>query len=374
MKILAAIDSFKGSLSSVEAGNAAAQGILRAMPEAQVTVRPLADGGEGTAEALVTGLGGTFREAEVSDPIGRRITARYGILPGGKAVIEMAAASGLPLLAENERDPMLASTYGTGELIRDAVSQGCREFIIGIGGSATNDGGIGCLQALGFSMLDKNSKPVSPGAKGLSQLAEIRADNVLPELSGCSFNVACDVTNPLCGGNGCSAVFAPQKGADSGMIAEMDRWLRRYAGLARNISPDADPELPGAGAAGGMGFALRYFLGAKLEPGAGLIIRETGLEQLISQADIVVTGEGRIDSQTAMGKAPAGVAAIAKKYGKPVIAFCGSLSGDSFGDMDGVFPILREICTLSQAMEPARAKAALSDTAQQVFRLISSLR
>lgn len=374
MKILAAIDSFKGSLSSVEAGNAAAQGILRAMPEAQVTVRPLADGGEGTAEALVTGLGGTFREAEVSDPIGRRITARYGILPGGKAVIEMAAASGLPLLAENERDPMLASTYGTGELIRDAVSQGCREFIIGIGGSATNDGGIGCLQALGFSMLDKNGKPVSPGAKGLSQLAEIRADNVLPELSGCSFNVACDVTNPLCGGNGCSAVFAPQKGADSGMIAEMDRWLRRYAGLARSISPDADPELPGAGAAGGMGFALRYFLGAKLEPGAGLIIRETGLEQLISQADIVVTGEGCIDSQTAMGKAPAGVAAIAKKYGKPVIAFCGSLSGDNFGDMDGVFPILREICTLSQAMEPARAKASLSDTAQQVFRLISSLR
>ena len=226
MRVVIAIDSFKGSLSSPEAGRAAAEGILRVFPDAETVIRPVADGGEGTVEALVTGLNGQFCETEAADPLGKRIKAKYGILPDNTAVIEMAAASGLTLLSENERDPMLTTTYGTGELILDAIHHGCRSIMIGIGGSATNDGGIGCLQALGFGMLDRNGHQVGYGAKGLSELAEITDSNLISELKECRFHAACDVTNPLCGDNGCSAVFAPQKGADAEMIRRMDGYLR----------------------------------------------------------------------------------------------------------------------------------------------------
>ena len=278
LKAVIAMDSFKGSVSSIEAGNAVAEGIRRVFPDADTIIKPVADGGEGTVEALVSGLNGRLCEAEVSDPLGRKITAKYGILPNNTAVIEMAAASGLTLLSENERDPMLTTTYGTGELILSAIRNGCRDFIIGIGGSATNDGGIGCLQALGFGMLDSNGQQVGFGAKGLSQLAEITDTNVIPELKECSFHVACDVTNPLCGEKGCSAVFAPQKGADSTAIELMDSWLRDYAELTKTIFPNASPDMAGAGAAGGLGFALMYYLNAELESGVDLIMRETKLE------------------------------------------------------------------------------------------------
>ena len=226
MRVVIAIDSFKGSLSSLEAGRAAAEGILRVFPDAETVIRPVADGGEGTVDTLVAGLNGQLREAAVTAPLGRRIIAKYGILPDNTAVVEMAAASGLMLLSENERTPMHTTTYGTGEMILDAIHHGCRNFIIGIGGSATNDGGIGCLQALGFGMLDKNGRQVGYGAKGLSQLAEIKGTNVVPELRECIFHIACDVTNHLCGDNGCCAVFAPQKGADTEMIRLMDGYLR----------------------------------------------------------------------------------------------------------------------------------------------------
>ena len=374
MKAVIAIDSFKGSLTSLDAGKAAADGIRRIYPDAETVIRPVADGGEGTVAALVSGMNGQFRETEVSDPLGRRIRAKYGILPDRTAVIEMAAASGITLMSPTVDAPMYTTTYGTGELILDAIHNGCRSFIIGIGGSATNDGGIGCLQALGFGMLDKNGNQVGYGARGLSQLVRITDDNVTPELRQCRFHVACDVTNPLCGENGCSAVFAPQKGACAMSIAIMDIWLREYAELTKSYEPTASPDTAGAGAAGGLGFALMYYLNAKTESGVQLIMRETKLEEAIKGADIVVTGEGCLDSQTAMGKAPVGIAKLAKKYGKPVIAFSGTVrSGAELCNRHGIdafLPIIRQVSTLEQAMDKTNAFNNLADTAEQVFRTI----
>lgn len=374
MKVVIAIDSFKGSLTSIEAGNSAAEGIRRVFHDAEIIIRPLADGGEGTCEALVTGLNGTYREVTVTNPIGKKITAKYGILPDNTAVIEMASASGITLISESERNPMITTTFGTGELIRDAIENGCRKFIIGIGGSATNDGGIGCLQALGFDMLDANGKQVPFGAEGVSQLTKISSENVIPELSECEFHVACDVNNPLCGENGCSHVFAPQKGADNEMIEKMDSYLLRYSELTKQFNPDSDMDSAGAGAAGGMGFALMYYLNAKLESGINMIIRETKLENSIHDADIVITGEGCLDAQTSMGKAPVGVAQIAKKYNIPVIAFSGIVKNGAelcnSNGIDAFFPILRNITTLEDAQNPENAKKNLADTAEQAFRLI----
>ncbi len=374
MNIVIAIDSFKGSLSTLQAGNAAASGIRRVFPNAEIHVFPIADGGEGTVDALVSGLHGTYRTAKVSDPLERKISARYGILPGGTAVIEMAAASGLPLLSPAERNPLHTTTYGFGQLIRDAIGHGCRSFILGIGGSATNDGGVGCLQALGFEFLDGNGKQVTSGAKGLSDIVHISDKNAMPELKNCTFHVACDVKNPLCGEDGCSAVFAPQKGADAEMIARMDGDLRHFAELTRHCNPAADPDHAGAGAAGGLGFGLMTYLHAALESGIGLIIRETGLEDAVKAADLVITGEGCLDAQTAMGKAPVGVAKIAKKYGKPVIAFSGAVRDGAelcnTAGIDAFFPILRSVGTLENAMDMENTAKKLSDTAEQVWRLI----
>ena len=374
MKAVIAMDSFKGSISSIEAGNAVAEGIRRVFPDAETIIKPVADGGEGTVDALVSGLNGQLCKADVSDPLGRKITAKYGILPNDTAVIEMAAASGLTLLSDNEREPMLTTTYGTGEFILSAIQNGCRDLIIGIGGSATNDGGIGCLQALGFGMLDDKGQQVSFGAKGLSQLTEINDTNVIPELKECSFKVACDVTNPLCGENGCSAVFAPQKGAKAELIPVMDGYLRHYAELTKTYNAAASPDTPGAGAAGGLGFALMYYLNAEFESGIELIMRETQLKDAVKDADVVITGEGCLDSQTAMGKAPVGIARIAKKYGKPVIAFSGAVkSGAELCNQNGIdayFPILRQISTLEEAMDRTTAYRNLADTAEQVFRTI----
>jgi len=376
MKVVIAIDSFKGSLNSIEAGNSAAEGIRRVFHDAEIIIRPLADGGEGSCEALVTGLNGTYREVTVTNPIGKKITAKYGILPDNTAVIEMASASGITLISESERNPMITTTFGTGELICDAIENGCRKFIIGIGGSATNDGGIGCLQALGFDMLDANGEQVPFGAEGVSQLTKISSENVIPELSECEFHVACDVNNPLCGENGCSHVFAPQKGADTEMIEKMDSYLLRYAELTKHFNHDSDMNSAGAGAAGGMGFALMYYLNAKLESGINMIIHETKLENSIRDADIVITGEGCLDTQTSMGKAPVGVAQIAKKYNIPVIAFSGIVKNGAelcnSNGIDAFFPILRNITTLEDALNPENAKKNLSDTAEQVFRLIKN--
>lgn len=378
MKIVIAIDSFKGSLSSAEAGNAAAAGIRRVIPDADISVYPVADGGEGTAEALTTGLQGTMRTALVWDPLGRPVKAAYGILPDRTAVIEMAAASGLPLLSPAERNPMHTTTAGFGMLVRDAIGQGCRRFLLGLGGSATNDGGIGFLQALDFSLTDQDGSPAAPGAAGLAAVRHIAPESTLQALSGCSFHIASDVNNPLCGENGCSSVFAPQKGADPAMVTEMEQSMRRYAELVKTVFPDADPDAPGAGAAGGLGFAVSTFLHGTCESGAALVMRMTGLERAISEADLVITGEGCIDAQTAMGKAPAVIAQTAKRSDIPVIAFCG-IAGNGAHEctacgIDAFFPIIRRITSPEAAMVPASAAQNLADTAEQVFRLTNALK
>ena len=374
MDILIAIDSFKGSLSSLDAGNACAAGIRRVLPEAGISVWPLADGGEGSVQALTDGLHGRYRTVTVSDPLGRPVAAQYGILPDGTAVIEMAAAAGLPLLAPHERDPRHTTTRGFGEMIADALAQGCRRFLLGIGGSATNDGGIGCLQALGCMFLDGAGAPVAPTAAGVAAIETIRTDGLLPALRDCQIRVACDVTNPLCGEKGCSAVFAPQKGADAAAVAEMDAALARFAVLTRQHCPDADPDHPGAGAAGGLGFGLMAYLHADLVPGVEMVLHETGLADAVAHADLVITGEGCLDAQTAMGKAPAGVAKCAKAAGKPVIAFCGAVRPGAEAchavGIDAYFPIRRRIESLTDALDPAHAASDLADTAEQAARLL----
>ena len=376
MKAVVAIDSFKGSLSSLQAGNAVREGILRADPDADVQVLPLADGGEGTVEALTFGLGGTLRTANVTGPLGGRVRASYGVLPDGvTAVMEMSAAAGITLLKAEERDPLSATTFGVGEMIRDAIAAGCRRFLIGIGGSATNDGGAGMLQALGFGFLNARGGQVPFGARGLGELRRISFDGVLPELKDCSFRIACDVTNPLCGENGASAIYGPQKGATPSMILQMDKWLKAYAKLAQEINPAADREFPGTGAAGGLGFAFLSFTNAVLESGIKIVLEETRLEEYVKDADIVITGEGRLDGQTVMGKAPIGVAKIAKKYLKPVVAFAGCVTPDAVKcnehGIDAFFPILRGVVTLSEAMDSTNAHKNMADTVEQVFRLLA---
>lgn len=374
MKVLFAIDSMKGSLSSLEGGKAAAAGLRKAIPYAEAVIRPLADGGEGTVDALVSGMDGRLRSIEVTGPLGESVNCTYGIIDETcTAVIEMAGAAGITLINEKDRNPLYTTTYGVGEVIIDAVRQGCRKFIVGIGGSATNDGGVGMLQALGFEFLDSDGRQIPFGAQGLSMLSSICTSHALPELADCSFRIACDVTNPLCGELGCSAVYGPQKGATPQMIEQMDSWLNSYAGLVAKSIPTADADYPGTGAAGGLGYAFMTFLHASLESGIKIVLEETRFEDYVKNADIVVTGEGRLDGQTAMGKAPVGVAKIAKKYGKPVLAFAGSVTPDASlcnsNGIDAFFPIVRGITTLTEAMEPQNAYNNLSDTAEQVFRL-----
>lgn len=375
MKIVVAIDSFKGSLTSLQAGNAVKDAILQADPHSQVVVKPLADGGEGTVEALASGFRSQLIELPVNGPLGQPVVAKYCILQDtNTAVMEMAAASGLTLIPAEARNPLHTTTYGVGQLIRDAISRGCRRFIVGIGGSATNDGGTGMLTALGYAFLDEHQQPIAPGAIGLRDLHTIKTEHVLPELQECSFYIACDVTNPLCGDRGCSTVFGPQKGATPEMIADMDGWLEAYAALAKTVSAKADPNHAGAGAAGGLGFAFLTFTNATLKSGISIVLEETRLEADIRDADLVVTGEGRLDAQTVMGKAPIGVAKLAKQYGKRVIAFSGCVTKDAElcnqHGIDAFFPILREVVTLEEALDPDRAAQNLTATAYQVFRLL----
>jgi len=379
MKVVIAIDSFKGSMSSLEAGSAIADGIRRAYERnnntkalPNIDICPIADGGEGTVDALVEGMRGRIMTSLVKGPLGEPTKAKWGIIDDGKAktaVIEMAEAAGIALLTKEQLNPFETTTYGVGELIKSAITEGCRKFIIGIGGSSTNDGGVGMLQALGYDFMDGNAKPIARGAKGLKELESISGEHRLQELSECTFQVACDVKNPLCGNMGCSVVYGPQKGATAVMIEQMDAWLAHYAKLSAG-----DMDYPGSGAAGGMGFAFRTFLNASLEPGIDIVLEETKLEDRIKDVDIVITGEGRMDSQTIMGKAPVGVASLAKKYGKKVIAFCGCASDDAAvvndHGIDAYFTILQGVVSLDEALEKTTAMSNLSKTAEQVFNII----
>lgn len=375
MKIVVAIDSLKGSLSSLEAGFAVSEGIHNVIPDANVIVRPLADGGEGTVEALTLGMNGKIEKVMVTGPLGSKVEASYGIIEESKtAIIEMSAAAGITLVDEKDRNPLNTTTFGVGEMICDAIGKGCRNFIVGIGGSATNDGGVGMLQALGYEFLDADGRQVIFGAKGLSMIEKISDEHVIPELKDCYFKIACDVQNTLCGEQGCSAVFGPQKGATPAMIAQMDSWLENYARLTHEKYEEVDMNKPGTGAAGGLGFAFLSYTNAVLESGVKIVLDETRLEDYIKDADIVITGEGRLDAQTVMGKAPIGVAELAKKYDKTVIAFSGCVTDDAVlcnqHGIDAFFPILRSVTTLEEAMDKKKAGRNMSATVEQVFRLI----
>ena len=378
MRVLIAMDSFKGSLSSCEAGCAVADGIKLAYENAQTEVCPMADGGEGTVSAIVFAMGGEMCRVRVHGPLEEYVQAEYGVISEERtAIIEMASAAGITLVDAERRNPLHTTTYGVGEMIAHAIREnGCRNFVIGIGGSATNDGGVGMLQALGFSFLDGDGNQITRGAKGLKDLAAIKCDGALQELAECSFHVACDVTNPLCGEMGCSAVYGPQKGAKPEMIQKMDVWLQNYARLSANALGFSHEMTAGAGAAGGMGFAFVSYLNGKLESGIDLVMRTTRLEEKIKDADLIVTGEGRLDGQTAMGKAPIGVAKLAKKYGKTVIAFSGCVTEDArkcnLHGIDAFFPILRSVCTLEDAMQGENAYQNLKQASEQVFRLLRS--
>lgn len=375
MKVVVAIDSFKGSMSSLEAGYAAKEGIERAR-KAEVVVKPLADGGEGTTQALVEGLGGRLERVQVTGPLGEAVTAQYGILEDGKtAVMEMAEASGIILVRREALDPWRASTTGVGEMIADAIRKGCREFIVGIGGSATTEGGIGMLEALGYEFYDERGELLAPMFASLGKIARISGEHVLPELSECHFQIACDVNNPLCKENGAVYVFGPQKGVKMEERERMDRQMQQYAARTVEFTGKDYRERAGAGAAGGLGFAfLSYLPNAELKSGIEIVLRAIGLEQELQDADVVVTGEGRLDFQTAMGKVPVGVARLAKQYHAKVIAFAGSVTKDAGAcnaeGIDAFFPIVRGISTLEEAMEPETARENMRLAVEQVFRLL----
>jgi len=330
MKIIVAPDSFKGSLTAVEVSDAIGQGVREIFPEAEIVKIPMADGGDGTVQCLVNATGGEILREKVKDPLGNEVLASYGILGDKKtAVIEMAEASGLTLVPENKRNPLITTTYGTGQLIKAALDQGCRKMIIGIGGSATNDGGAGMVQALGVKLLDKDEEEVGFGGGELKNITKIDINYMDERLSNTKVLVASDVSNPLCGPKGASWIYGPQKGATPEIIEELDESLAHFAEIVkRDLNKDVK-DIPGAGAAGGLGASLMAFLNAELKPGIDIVIEIVKLEQAIKDADLVITGEGKIDSQTIYGKAPIGVAKIAKKYNIPVIAVAAIIGDDA---------------------------------------------
>ncbi|SKA82856.1 glycerate kinase [Thiothrix eikelboomii] len=362
MKILLAPDSFKESLSAAKAAAAMARGVRQVLPQAELLLLPVADGGEGTAEALVSATQGQFMFHTVTDPLGREITAHWGLLNNARepvAVIEVAAASGLERLAVEERNPCITSTHGTGELIMAALDQGVRRFIIGLGGSATNDAGAGMLQALGVRLLDANGQTIPPGGLGLQSLRYIDVSTLDPRLAHCVFEVACDVDNPLTGARGAAAVFAPQKGANDAMVRELDAALLHFAHLVQSLTGRDVGSLQGAGAAGGLGAAFMAFLPAQLKSGVDIVLDACGFDEHVRDADLVITGEGKIDGQTAHGKTPIGVARRAKQHGVPVIALAGSITAGAEAvydqGIDAVFSIVPGVVTLPDALRDAEA-------------------
>ncbi len=326
VRVVVAPDSYKGSVSALGVASAMRRGMLRVFPDADVVEVPIADGGEGTVEALVAATGGKVLHETVTGPLGKPVNAHWGILGDGQtAVIEMASASGLLLVPQDKRDPRITTSRGTGQLIKAALDRGLRRMIVGIGGSATNDAGSGMARALGVKFLGANGEELPPGGAPLAKLAKIDAREIDVRLQHAEIVVACDVDNPLCGTRGASAVYGPQKGATPEIVSELDAALKNFAELARKVTGRDAAENPGAGAAGGLGAGLMFFTNAVLRPGIDVVIEATGLDLFIRDADLVITGEGCTDFQTAFGKAPVGVAGLAKQHGKPVICLSGSL-------------------------------------------------
>lgn len=326
MKVLLCPDSYKGSLTAMEVAEAMEEGIRRVFPECEIRKLPIADGGEGTVETLITSTGGAFYYSEVEDPLGGKIKARWGVLGDRKTVVmEMAEASGLELVPKEKRNPRFTSTFGTGEMIREALDRGYRNFIIGIGGSGTNDGGAGMIQALGGKLLDKEGIELPRGGKFLKYLDRLDLSGLDARLSESSILVACDVDNPLCGKSGASAVYGPQKGATAAMVEELDQALAHYGKIAEKATGVQAMEVPGSGAAGGLGAAFLFFTPGKLQRGIEIILDALLFEQKLADADWILTGEGKTDFQTAYGKGPVGVAARAAKMNKPVLCLSGGL-------------------------------------------------
>ena len=370
MKLLVAFDSFKGSLTSLEAAEAFGEGWLSAEPTAEITKIAIADGGEGTLGALIETMGGEWREAEASDPIGRPIVVRYGVA-GGMAIIESATASGLTLLSNEERNPQNTTTYGLGEVIRSALDSGHRDFIITLGGSATNDGGVGMLQALGYRFYDSYGNELRGGGKILDKIAKIDCQGAHRALGKSRFTIASDVDNPLLGDQGATCIYSPQKGADSAMVELLERGMANYAEQVQKALNKDFSNAKGAGAAGGLGYALLAFMGATMRSGIDIVIEATGLRERAKACDIIITGEGRLDRQTTMGKAPGGILRIAQELGKPVIAVggtiahCKELDNSAF---DALYAITPEGMSLDEAMQSEVAKENLRSCAQRIAK------
>lgn len=374
MKILIMIDSFKGSLSSSEAGNIIKDEIEKFNPKEDIIVLPVADGGEGTVESMSELDGASLIEVQVENPLFEKIIGNYVIIKNQNlAIMEMSQAAGLVLI-KDRLSPLKASTYGVGTMIKDALDKGIRNFIIGIGGSATNDGGVGMLCALGFRFYDKNGNDIHPSNEGLKDLSKIDLSNADPRLKECSFKIACDVDNPLTGKRGSASVYGPQKGANPNEVEIIDDNLSLFHKKTMEVIKDADDIYPGVGAAGGLGYAFKNYLGAELSPGIELILQILNAKDYLSEADLVITGEGKIDFQSSMGKAPTGVAKLAKKYGANVIAFAGVVDNDAVEvnnhGIDAFFPILDQIRSVEEAMDTKKAEENLRRCVNQVFRLI----
>jgi glycerate kinase len=373
MKIVIAPDSFKGSLSAFDVCKSIEKGIRKVFDSAEIISVPMADGGDGTAQSLIDATGGNFINVKVNDPLLRSVDAFYGILgDGSTAVIEMAAASGLALLTKEERNPMKTTTYGTGELIKHALDMGCRNFIIGIGGSATNDGGAGMFHSLGVKFLDENDDEIGFGGGNLGKLQTIDISQIDNRIKLCNIIVACDVDNPLCGERGASNIFGTQKGADENMIITLDKNLSHYADMIEKYLGVSIKDYPGAGAAGGLGGGLLAFFNAKLMSGVNIVIETTALEDKLKDADLVITGEGMIDYQTQYGKTPYGVAKLAKNHNIPVIAIAGGVGTDAqelySGVFDSIFSIVDKPMTLDEAIE--NTELLLQKTTERIMRVI----
>lgn len=351
--------------------------LKKIFPQSNIKIFPLADGGEGTVDALTEGLHGKIISSYVTGPLGDKIQSRYGYLPQDNiAIIEMADAAGLTLVPENKRNPLFTTTYGLGELILNAIHNGCRKFIIGIGGSATNDCGLGMLSALGIKFFNKNHQAVGILGKDLQDIAFIDTSTLNPFIKECSFSIACDVTNPLYGKNGCSHIYAPQKGATPDIVNQMDNTIKNFADLIERQLGLTGANLAGAGAAGGLGFAFHTFLKAQLIPGIELILNTLHLQNFLRNADLLITGEGKIDLQTSMGKAPVGIAKLAKQLNPQikVIAICGcatnSASSVNSQGIDAYFPIIQAPISLQKAMQTDIASNNLNQTITQVLNLL----
>lgn len=372
-RIVIASDSFKGSLTSLQVAESAAQGVHSVYPDCEVVKVNVADGGEGTMDALRSTLGGDWVKVMASDPLGRKREVSYVILGDGvTAVIEMSAASGLPLLSPDERNPLLTSTYGTGEMIADALSRGCRRFLVGIGGSATNDGGMGMLSALGFRFINACGAELPGIGASMAEVEYIDVSHVSADVMAAEFIVACDVDSPFCGPRGAAYVFAPQKGADPQMVAALDKGMAHFAEVVAKVMGKDVTDVPGAGAAGGLGGGFLAFLNARLERGIEMVLDAIDFDDIVEGADLVITGEGRVDSQTLTGKTPFGIMMRARKHGVPTVVIGGSVAladGDDASGFDLIWPVTPEGMPLEEAMDPAVASANVRNAAEHIMNI-----